>query len=283
MDNDGDGLTDSVWVDLGYPARRNAQGQLYKPLFSFMVIGLNGRIPLNTAGNLAGGGPGSGGYHAAHLGNSVSEIDPTYGLQNGFVTGLPGPPSLDDLYAFTPPVLGGPANPVNGQVDNSSTTAPCARRPADPASQLARRHAAADEPVASRDLTGQINGDNNFVMFNGSPYFMPNGIADIGDVDGYGSSPPNAVLRLTPPVAGRWGEAQSVPGYPTIPNQSPPPPYLNLVVSSYSTPNSGNRIRAATRWTPAISSPAPPGTPPTTITTRSIPTRRFPSTAGWAR
>ena len=55
MDNDGDGLTDSVWVDLGYPARRNAQGQLYKPLFAFMVIGLNGRIPLNTAGNLAGG------------------------------------------------------------------------------------------------------------------------------------------------------------------------------------------------------------------------------------
>ena len=84
VDNDGDGQTDSVWVDLGYPARRNAQGQLYKPLFAFMVIGLNGRIPLNTAGNLAGGGAGNGGTHAAHLGNSVSEIDPTYGLQNGF-------------------------------------------------------------------------------------------------------------------------------------------------------------------------------------------------------
>ena len=64
-----------------------------------MVIGLNGRIPLNTAGNLAGqvvGIPvppppatptysyGGGPAHAQHLGNSVSEIDPTYGLQNGF-------------------------------------------------------------------------------------------------------------------------------------------------------------------------------------------------------
>ncbi len=61
-----------------------------------MVIGLNGRIPLNTAGNLAAqvaginvpptaaadtppgpllqGGPA----HAVHLGNSVSEVDPTY-------------------------------------------------------------------------------------------------------------------------------------------------------------------------------------------------------------
>ena len=80
VDNDGDGVTDSVWIDLGYPARRNAQGQLFKPLFAFMVIGLNGRIPLNTAGNLAG----TGSTHAKHLGNSVSEIDPTYGLQNAF-------------------------------------------------------------------------------------------------------------------------------------------------------------------------------------------------------
>src|SRR6185312_16655564 len=54
VDNDGDGATDSVWVDLGYPPRRDQNGTLYKPLFAFMVIGLNGRIPLNTAGNLAG-------------------------------------------------------------------------------------------------------------------------------------------------------------------------------------------------------------------------------------
>ena len=51
-------MTDSVWLDLGYPARRDASGRLYKPLFAFMVIGLNGRIPLNTAGNLAAAGGG---------------------------------------------------------------------------------------------------------------------------------------------------------------------------------------------------------------------------------
>ena len=110
VDNDGDGQTDSVWVDLGYPARRNAQGQLYKPLFAFMVIGLNGRIPLNTAGNLAGGGPGNGGTHAAHLGNSVSEIDPTYGLQNGFVSRQRRRGGLHD------PGLRGPSpTPAGGQ------------------------------------------------------------------------------------------------------------------------------------------------------------------------
>ena len=59
VDNDGDGITDSVWLDLGYPARPDSSGRLYKPLFAFMVIGLNGRIPLNTAGNLAGIGGGA--------------------------------------------------------------------------------------------------------------------------------------------------------------------------------------------------------------------------------
>ena len=53
VDNDADGVTDSVWLDLGYPARPDASGRLSKPLFAFLVIGLNGRIPLNTAGNLA--------------------------------------------------------------------------------------------------------------------------------------------------------------------------------------------------------------------------------------
>jgi hypothetical protein len=52
VDNDGDGITDSVWLDLGYPVQRDPGGKLYKPLFAFMVIGLNGRLPLNTVGNL---------------------------------------------------------------------------------------------------------------------------------------------------------------------------------------------------------------------------------------
>ena len=200
VDNDGDGQTDSVWVDLGYPARRNAQGQLYKPLFAFMVIGLNGRIPLNTAGNLAGGGPGNGGTHAAHLGNSVSEIDPTYGLQNAFVFGN------DALGAFTPQVYGGSYTAANTQVDNVGTDVRLTQLRNLLACGLARsRYPTAITPPWVSDPTGQINGDNNFVLWNNVPanpllYFLPNGVADQAatstDVDGYGSSPPNAVLRL---------------------------------------------------------------------------------------
>ena len=236
VDNDGDGQTDSVWVDLGYPARRNVQGQLYKPLFAFMVIGLNGRIPLNTAGNLAGGGPGNGGTHAAHLGNSVSEIDPTYALQNGFL-GLP-----TDAAAYTNPVYATFPYPASdGQVDSGNLDVRL--------TQL-RNLLTGTRPQTTPgvpglhpgvpDLTGQVNGDNNFVVMGGTAYFMPNSIADIGDVDMNGNNPPAAgvgVLRLTPPVAGRWGESQSVPGYP-VPNPSGGAPF-NLVM-----PNFNNRIRA---------------------------------------
>ena len=62
-----------------------------------MVIGLNGRIPLNTAGNLAGQGTNTTGANALsptvphpHLGNSISEIDPTYALQNAFIPAFYG-------------------------------------------------------------------------------------------------------------------------------------------------------------------------------------------------
>src|SRR5207245_2607534 len=35
VDNDGDGVTDSIWVDLGYPVQRDATGKTFKPLFAF--------------------------------------------------------------------------------------------------------------------------------------------------------------------------------------------------------------------------------------------------------
>jgi len=237
VDNDGDGFTDSVWVDLGYPARRNAQGQLYKPLFAFMVIGLNGRIPLNTAGNLAGGRGTNPSTHAAHLGNSVSEVDPTYGLQNAFQ-----PLTTDPGFAYTTPVYATPPNTSyypaqDSQVDSGGIDV----RLTQLRNLLAGTRPQTNPGVpgltpGQPDPTGQTNGDNNLVVMNGYPYFMPNGIADTGDVDGYGNSRPTAVFRLTPAVAGRWGEAQSVPGYPKITNPNPPPPLANLVVPTYSNP-----------------------------------------------
>ncbi len=53
VDNDGDGIADSVWVDLGFPVRAAADGRLYKPLFAILCVDLDGRLNLNAHSMLA--------------------------------------------------------------------------------------------------------------------------------------------------------------------------------------------------------------------------------------
>ena len=50
VDNDGDGVPDSVWVDLGLPVRYTADGQAYKPLFAILCLDMDGRLNLNAHG-----------------------------------------------------------------------------------------------------------------------------------------------------------------------------------------------------------------------------------------
>ncbi len=51
VDNDNDGIRDSVWLDLNYPATTLSDGRKMIPLFSFMVQDADSLINLNTAGN----------------------------------------------------------------------------------------------------------------------------------------------------------------------------------------------------------------------------------------
>ncbi len=53
VDNDGDGLRDSVWVDLGFPVRQTPDGRYYKPLFAIHCVDLDGRLNLNSHGQWA--------------------------------------------------------------------------------------------------------------------------------------------------------------------------------------------------------------------------------------
>src|SRR5262249_27033105 len=53
---------DSIWVDLDYPVQTAADGTKFKPLFAFFITDLDGRINLNTHGNIRGAG-------LAHLSN----------------------------------------------------------------------------------------------------------------------------------------------------------------------------------------------------------------------
>jgi hypothetical protein len=263
VDNDGDGVTDSVWLDLGYPARRNGVGKLYKPLFAFMVIGLNGRLPLNTAGNLAGtagaavtgssgGTPvsdGSGAIHSLHLGNSTSEIDITYALQNAYNSSttdptlafLPPPTALSNGNYVAPAFPGNANYASNSQVDTGGIDVRL--------TQLRNLLAGTRPQNNPYSPDTSTNGELDYVLFDKGlgaiqqPYFMPNGIAESG-IDSTTADPNTGaaqVYRTTAPVPGRWGEAQSIPGLP-FPNpaasggNSSVPAYVNVVSSNYTNP-----------------------------------------------
>ena len=52
VDNDGDGIPDSIWMDFGLSPLTGPDGRLYKPLVAPLIIDLDGRINLNTADSL---------------------------------------------------------------------------------------------------------------------------------------------------------------------------------------------------------------------------------------
>jgi len=53
VDNDGDGIPDSVWTDLGMPVRYTTDGRAYKPLFAILCLDMDGRLNLNAHSSLA--------------------------------------------------------------------------------------------------------------------------------------------------------------------------------------------------------------------------------------
>jgi hypothetical protein len=51
VDNDNDGVRDSIWIDAGLPLVTNAQGKLVKPLVAMLVVDLDGRVNVNVHGS----------------------------------------------------------------------------------------------------------------------------------------------------------------------------------------------------------------------------------------
>jgi hypothetical protein len=63
---------DSVWVDLGYPVKVAADGTKYKPLFAFFILDMDGRVNINTSGNIRE----SGNANASNHGFGPYEMNP---------------------------------------------------------------------------------------------------------------------------------------------------------------------------------------------------------------
>ncbi len=52
VDNDADGVPDSIWIDLGLPVITSPEGKLLRPLIAPMIEDLSGRLNANTTGNI---------------------------------------------------------------------------------------------------------------------------------------------------------------------------------------------------------------------------------------
>lgn len=53
VDNDGDGVADSIWIDPGFPPQTGSDGRLYKPLFAVLCQDLDGRLNFNAHGRIS--------------------------------------------------------------------------------------------------------------------------------------------------------------------------------------------------------------------------------------
>lgn len=51
VDNDGDGIMDSVWTDLNYPLMTSPEGKLLKVLVAFYIEDMDSKLDINAAGN----------------------------------------------------------------------------------------------------------------------------------------------------------------------------------------------------------------------------------------
>ncbi|MCE9604733.1 MAG: hypothetical protein K8U03_07495 [Planctomycetia bacterium] len=73
IDNDGDGIPDSIWVDLGSPVSTTPEGRFVKPLYAIMVRDLDGRINVNAHGSPK---------HYTHIHNDVYKAEGAYTPKN---------------------------------------------------------------------------------------------------------------------------------------------------------------------------------------------------------
>ena len=111
VDNDNDGVPDSIWIDPGLPVVTSPDGRRYKRLVSILIKDMDGRINLNAHGNLSQIPPSSlDGVGPPNVGTGSDEhradtpIGPSLGMASAGAT-LPrgmgfGPGEVSFLHVF---------------------------------------------------------------------------------------------------------------------------------------------------------------------------------------
>ena len=52
VDTDGDGIDDSIWIDIGLPVQTDIDGRRYKPLVAYQVVDMDGKLNVNALSSL---------------------------------------------------------------------------------------------------------------------------------------------------------------------------------------------------------------------------------------
>lgn len=97
VDNDGNGVLDSIWVDFGYPVQTDISGRRFKPLVAVMIQDMDGRLNINTHGTVFDLDPDGDGIinravnsSGTNLLGNVNPLDPANpGLPRGSYLGPP--------------------------------------------------------------------------------------------------------------------------------------------------------------------------------------------------
>ena len=105
-DPDNDGLYDSVWLDLGYPAQETAGGGLFVPLFLVKLVDADALFNLNAHGNAYGeltpAAMAATDISRSDEGLGPHEVNPIFGLTAAPVTGDPALKPHADVFGGAP-------------------------------------------------------------------------------------------------------------------------------------------------------------------------------------
>ncbi|HVX12626.1 MAG TPA: hypothetical protein VHC22_15710 [Pirellulales bacterium] len=189
VDNDGDGIPDSIWVEAGLPVNTETDGTLTKNLVAVLCIDLDGKVNINASGTLA-------------------QLDPFRYAYNPYSAGGYGIPP-NPWNVNTPNVLSGPINALGSTF---------AYVPTGPATVDYNQRTV---PVGQGYGAADINPLHLFVRSHGQAGALNYYQVFMQGFDGYPNAP-----STVPPVDGKYGESTrltlvGVPGF-SYPGVYPP-------------------------------------------------------------